>query len=685
MGVLDRISRDILLLLLRTGEPQASRSIAEKLGISKRMYRYRQDTIENWLRKRGIDLIVRRNYGVKIDATEYQKRTLIKEIEQLSGYSLVLSQKERIQLLILHLLLNDEPQKSDVLCGMLEVSRTTLYKDLNKVENWFSNYQIHLQKTPRVGIYLEGDEFTRRIVLEDFLVEILGEIPFLDLCYGTSESIKQKLKGKVALLHEVCEFLEKLALQQAIGSVKKIEEQLAVQLTDNSYSSLVFQIALTNLRIKQGQIVERDISIENSDFDALVPLVSNVLEDSVKLSGKSIPPGEINFLIVQLLCSQRRYSVFNILDYDRAIEESTLLREIMDNIIGTASAYLHPALQSDQQLYQSLIYHLKPALNRLNFRLPIRNPILEEIQERYPYIHKVARMSCVFLSSRIGRVIPENEIGKITLQLASAMERLRNQNQVKKKVIIVCGEGITTAWLVVSRLNAVFPEIEVLEIMSRLEVSRRRVFPGNMDGMISTVPLDIPGVPIVTVSPMLSGKDQEEIKKVFQIGRDPGEVISSLASQVSLAELIIPEHIQVNVHAENWKDVVARTGNLLFESGTVKAKYIKAMIAAIEKHGPYVVILPGVALLHARPEQGVNSFGLSVITLKEPVEFGYPDHDPVDISIALAAVDNHSHVRALMELIEVLRDKSTLEKIRGAREPFEVSKIIHNALQYIQI
>jgi len=61
---------------------------------------------------------------------------------------------------------------------------------------------------------------------------------------------------------------------------------------------------------------------------------------------------------------------------------------------------------------------------------------------------------------------------------------------------------------VVSRLNAKFPEIEILEIMSARKISEMRSFPGEMDGMISTVPLEIQGIPVIEVRPLLN----EQIK-----------------------------------------------------------------------------------------------------------------------------------------------------------------------------
>ena len=48
-----------------------------------------------------------------------------------------------------------------------------------------------------------------------------------------------------------------------------------------------------------------------------------------------------------------------------------------------------------------------------------------------------------------------------------------------------------------------------------------------------------------------------------------------------------------------------------------------------------MVVMPGVVLLHAKPDYGVNRLGISLSTLKTPVEFGHDKNDPVDIVVVV--------------------------------------------------
>jgi mannitol operon transcriptional antiterminator len=114
--------------------------------------------------------------------------------------------------------------------------------------------------------------------------------------------------------------------------------------------------------------------------------------------------------------------------------------------------------------------------------------------------------------------------------------------------------------------------------------------------------------------------------------------------------------VACGVEVSDWQDAVRAAGELLVNAGHVEKRYIEAMIETVKELGPYIVIAPGIALPHARPEEGVISNGMCIITLKNPVEFG-SHNDPVRVVIAFGAVEVESHLKALKELANVLKDK----------------------------
>ncbi|MEM4666305.1 MAG: PTS sugar transporter subunit IIA [Thermofilum sp.] len=94
--------------------------------------------------------------------------------------------------------------------------------------------------------------------------------------------------------------------------------------------------------------------------------------------------------------------------------------------------------------------------------------------------------------------------------------------------------------------------------------------------------------------------------------------------------------VLVGAVAENWEEAVRLAGKLLAADGIVEERYVEAMVQVTRELGPYAVIAPGVALPHARPEDGAKEVGLSIVTLREGVNFGSPN-DPVYIVIGFVS------------------------------------------------
>lgn len=146
---------------------------------------------------------------------------------------------------------------------------------------------------------------------------------------------------------------------------------------------------------------------------------------------------------------------------------------------------------------------------------------------------------------------------------------------------------------------------------------------------------------------------------------------------IDLIHTLSPDHIRVKAEAGDWREAVQLVGDLLVEVGIAGPDYTKAMIQAIEDLGPYCVIAPGVALPHARPDDGVHQIGFVVVTLQDPVEFGNDENDPVDLLIGLAAVDKTKHIQALREISSLISNDHLIKSIRKATTSQELYSIIN--------
>jgi mannitol/fructose-specific phosphotransferase system IIA component (Ntr-type) len=151
-------------------------------------------------------------------------------------------------------------------------------------------------------------------------------------------------------------------------------------------------------------------------------------------------------------------------------------------------------------------------------------------------------------------------------------------------------------------------------------------------------------------------------------------------TRASLRDFLAAETVRARVQVRTWQEATTAAGDLLVGAGLAEPRYVAAMQRVLQELGPYAVIAPGIALLHARPEDGVLEPCLALITLAQPVEFGSQQNDPVDLVFALGAVDKTAHLAALQELASLLMEDQILARLRAAADDDSLLAAIQSAL-----
>ncbi len=137
--------------------------------------------------------------------------------------------------------------------------------------------------------------------------------------------------------------------------------------------------------------------------------------------------------------------------------------------------------------------------------------------------------------------------------------------------------------------------------------------------------------------------------------------------------------VAADVSAADWRAAVRAAAGMLLAAGVARASYVQRCVAMVEENGPYIVIAPGIALAHARPEDGAVAPGLSLTRLRTPVAFGHPDNDPVDLVFAFCSPGTVGHVKLLAALGVAL--KAGLDsRLRAAPGEAQLRQILEEAL-----
>lgn len=147
-----------------------------------------------------------------------------------------------------------------------------------------------------------------------------------------------------------------------------------------------------------------------------------------------------------------------------------------------------------------------------------------------------------------------------------------------------------------------------------------------------------------------------------------------------LLDVLNEDYVEVKYPAKDYEDAVRKCGELLVKNGAATEDYIEAMLENVKVNGTYIVIAPGIAMPHARPEKGAVKTGFSIMTLESPINFGHPTNDPVSLVIGLCATDHETHLKALSELVEFLSNEENIRLLHEADSKEVLMKTIRGGI-----
>lgn len=501
--------RNLIKEILTANKPVVIADIAGQMNLTPRQVNYRLKPVKTWLAQRDANLKAVPGIGVTIECSPTQRLNLLKELDSQKNFHLVLTPGQRQQLFTLHLLASNEPLILNRLSYIASVSRTTVLKDLEAVEQWAQKFSLKLIRRPNYGLLLDGPELGRRQALAALL---WGDIPFDDpltsMTYNTGLTFTlANNPTSLPIVQQTRKTLQALDTLSALEWVAYAENQQGGRFTDDAVLHLALAFAVQAQRVKIKQFVQY-----NSDTLAWLQtqkvwqIASNVAGQMWPEASPQIVAAEIAAIAMHLLAGLRDNTWPGELDIDPQL--TSLISELMNEV---ASAFSTPGLRQDTALRDGLTAHIIPAVMRQRFKL-WAPPSWSDgaLSRQYKAEYNIARELALLVTNRTGVNLPDGEIDTLTLLLKAAFVRERPHQP--KRVLIICPSGMATAQLLVARLKARFPSLEILGVLSQRELTSERVAGAQL--LISTVPLlqtPRPGLPVIKVHPLLLPEDIETI------------------------------------------------------------------------------------------------------------------------------------------------------------------------------
>ena|GEM_PF-557904 len=709
---------EILNLLINYRTDLSVEDLANKFGISKRMIRYDIDEINRYLRENNISEIDKRpNSPLRFNLSKEEEEKVGKLISNINMKSYIFSTEERVGILLYELLSSNKVNNYNEFQEKLSISKTTLVNDIKKVKEWLREYNIQIIKVSNKGFKISGDENNIRKAMISLLIDKSNYniIETLEKIYNNeNNSILGNIK-KLDINKKNMGYIKEL--------VRDLEKDFGV-FSEEDFFNLV--IALFVIINRAGNLPinneNKSLSVNyKKEYEAALE-ISNKIKDRFNITlGKE----EVNIIASKILSgSKNEGGLFESKDY---FDACYIAGKIMDNLRLTFGA----DFRMDNALFESFINHLKSLIFRLKYNVISKNPILDTIISNYKNEFKLIKEATNFIKDKFNYILSDDEIGYIVMYIEATIEKNKKDEIIKSKnIIIACSAGFATGRLLEAKIKGSF-DVNIVGVTSIHNISRL-LEEEKIDYIIS--PVDIIenyNVPIIKVSPILSNEDRRELGRYLSLKnindnnlnyqnprKNNGENVDKIKDinneeinideiigiieknstvldkdklkeelcdylnkrnddkTIELRKYILEDNIQLNLVADNWQEAIRLSAMPLLKNKAITEEYIDAMIENINNLGAYIVVDDGIAIPHARPDNYVKRFGITINTFSNPITIG--NHNNIRIFITIASTNNEDHIELITQIMKLIEDEGFINMLnRNDVNKKEILKIIN--------
>lgn len=661
---------DIIEWLIKEFEPISIKQMAFKYEVSTRTIRYDIDLIDSWLTQNEATLIRVPKKGIKLKSY-CERDVLLGKLKFLSVENRILSDKERIKYVVLELLNSKTPLTIESLSNKLFLSKNTIIKTIKGAKQYLNEYKLQLSKSTKGGFYIEGtEERIRKLQL------------FIFLDVFDSENILKILRQEINyedindLIFNYSDFIQINVMKKLADDLVKIQNKYNYFLTDVDFIKVIFYMSIMINRVSKGKVIDKT---NNSLKETIEYSIARDLYYKIsKYNDIDVQAGEVNELAKYLIESKSFNTINKLreLSIDEVVDRKTI--EITQRFISYVEKKININIKDDTQLFNGLALHLKSALARIQNNSQINNMYTGEIKTNYPFVYQVIEEIIKDMSDVFGENVSDDEIAYIVLHVRAAYERISEKQSIYT-ALLICPEGISFLSILSTRIKKEIPNLNLIETCSVYDYQQ---FKTEIDFVISTIPLNVNETDVVIVSPFMCNDDIYKIKQlILQLNKF--RVIYKYSYEdkerkmLMLKDILKKESIMLNVKVRDWEEAIEKAGSILVNEGKVEKSYVDNMIQSVKDLGPYIVVMPSIAFAHARPDESVKETCMSMITLKNPVEFGSKQNDPVSIVFAFGANNKGEHLKALQDLAKFLSVEKNIKFLNNATDVDEIyEKII---------
>ncbi|KDN58298.1 BglG family transcription antiterminator [Exiguobacterium sp. AB2] len=475
--------RSILLHLLGTETSTPLAEIAQAVNLSERTIQRERQLLEGILREFELELSWQRGRGLSLVGAAAAKQQLREDL--ILSAEAIPTAEDRIFELAWRLLFEKDMLKLQAVAKQMHVSPSTLTQDLEKLDRWFDEYHLEVERKKGVGAQVLGLEAEKRKLMINALMAHWDTLAFYRFVRGEDEYIPAFLKtvscdAMLEALRDGYDYLKSHAFER---------------MDDRTIMRVTFAYGVQQARLDAGFFLEMYTKGRSDDY-------LKVARDMEVALGTTFSMAERVWLAEE---ANRLRSLKEQMQEDE--EERWVMQIRVHKLIHHVSLIHGFAFTDDAALEKGLLAHILSSLNTQ--ALPDTDTVRPHIDRDYPNLRAAIQQAADIVFGT--NTFTEKETVFWAMHFAAALVKPVRRREYR--ALVVCSAGLGSSKMLVNRVKQEFPEMQNVVNSSLFGLEQHRL--DDYDVILSTVPLPPLSVPTLMVNPLLTTEEVQRVRHLL--------------------------------------------------------------------------------------------------------------------------------------------------------------------------
>jgi putative transcriptional antiterminator, bglG len=597
-----------------------------------------------------------------------------------------LSLNERLNILKMILYFDESGLKLSDIAGTMEIPKADVRKDLEIMSEELKKDGIKLIYENYKGYKLTGNKGNLLVKRLEIIENIIRELKETGDFFNSGDS------GTWHSEEYFYGYIKYENLEITRDFLELIGKELGLEIDEENYnrvfSYILMLINFDELYGNKEELLSRNFLFHTPEYLAVERILGKLFkENDRKESPKKAKLLLITDLIMGINISGLKDDIFY-----KWINEEAVAEEIADKV----SDMINLRLREDKILITGLIDNLKFSIYRIKNDIQIINSVFKDLILNKDKNIEIVKKAVEETEKEFKINFTEYELAAMAYLVRASIKRTKRNNI--KKVLLICGLGYGSSKILEESLKENY-ELDIVDVIPYYLADDLIPAYKEVDFILSTIEIHRQfevsyGIPIIKINPVMQKEDFEKLaeygieknktsvslKKLISIIennteiKDRQKLIDSLKNEFedriindiqktgyTLKKLLKKENVKFIDEAENWKEAIFQSGDLLVSNKKVTSEYVQEMIELVEKHGPYIVLEEGIAMPHAGISENVLETGISLLVVNEKVSL--PEGRNANIFLSFAAKNKNDNIDIMNDLFELITKYEFIDKV----------------------